>query len=485
MKLDDGTQIRQAAYINGQWESSANAFAVYNPADQVRLADIPDCAKSQLEDAIRAADRAQPVWRVYLAAERATYLEAWHARIQDNREALAAIITAENGKPLQEARGEVDYAASFVSWYAAEARRVYGDIIPAHKQDSRVLVTKQPVGVVSAITPWNFPAAMVTRKLAPALAAGCTTVLKPAEDTPLTAIALAQLADTAGIPAGVLNIVTASESSAPSVGEVLSTDARIRKISFTGSTAVGKTLMAQAAGTVKDVSLELGGNAPFIVFESADIDAAVDGLMASKFRNTGQTCICPNRIFVQASIRYNFEQRLQQAMSALTVGDGRQGGVDIGPLINEQSLEKVETLVDDAGKKGARLVCGGQRHERGGLFYQPTLLSDMTPDMAACHREIFGPVAALYSFADEDEALRAANDTSYGLAAYAYTRDLGQAFRLQDGLDYGMVGVNSPGLSADCAPFGGMKESGIGREGGSYGIEAFLEVKYTLMAGLA
>lgn len=481
MKLDNGAAVRHAAYINGNWERGETYFAVYNPADGAHIADIPDCTRNQAAEAIRAAEAAQPAWRHCLAIERAKYLDAWHTRIQENREALAAIMTAENGKPLKEARGEVDYAASFVSWYAAEARRVYGDIIPSHKQDARILVTRQPVGVVGAITPWNFPAAMVTRKLAPALSAGCTAILKPAEDTPLTALALAQLAEAAAIPEGVINIVTAGADNAPAIGEVLSTDPRIRKLSFTGSTAVGKTLMAQAAGTVKDMSLELGGNAPFIVFESADLDSAVEGLMASKFRNTGQTCICPNRILVQESIRDDFEHRLQKAMNALTVGDGRDEGVDIGPLINRQGLEKVESLVSDALSKGARCLLGGQRHERGGLFYPPTLLSDMTAAMDACHEEIFGPVAALYSFRGEDEALRTANDTSYGLAAYAYTQDIGQAFRVHETLDYGMVGINDPGLSADCAPFGGIKESGIGREGGHYGIEAFMEIKYTLM----
>lgn len=485
MKLADGEAIPYAAYINGQWEDGDNEFAVHNPADGSHLADIPDCTSAQTEEAIRAASVAQPAWRDCLAAERTKYLDHWHKLIQDNREALAQIMTAENGKPLTESRGEADYAASFVSWYAAEARRIYGDIIPAHKQDARVLVTKQPVGVISAITPWNFPAAMVTRKLAPALASGCTAVLKPAEDTPLTAIALARLAECAGIPAGVLNILTASSENSPAIGKVLSTDARVRKISFTGSTAVGKTLMAQAARTVKSVSLELGGNAPFIVFESADIEQAVEGLIASKFRNTGQTCICPNRIFVQDSVRDDFERRLSRRIQDLKVGDGRADGIDIGPLINTQALEKVEALVADAVDKGARIVCGGARHKLGGLFYQPSLLADMDAYMDAYHREIFGPVAALYSFADETQAIRMANDTAYGLAAYFYTRDLGQAFRISEALDYGMVGVNSPALSADCAPFGGMKESGIGREGGYYGIDAFLEVKYTLISGLS
>jgi succinate-semialdehyde dehydrogenase/glutarate-semialdehyde dehydrogenase len=391
-------------------------------------------------------------------------------------------MTAEQGKPLAEARGEVVYGANFIEWFAEEAKRVYGDVIPSHKGDARILVTKEPIGVVAAITPWNFPNAMITRKCAPALAAGCTVVVKPGEDTPLSALALAELAERAGIPAGVFNIVTTAN--AASVGGAMTASPIVRKLSFTGSTPIGKLLMSQCAATVKKVSLELGGNAPFIVFDDADLDAAVAGAMASKYRNAGQTCVCANRLLVQDGIYDAFAAKLAEAVAALKVGNGAEDGVSTGPLINSKAVDKVEGLVSDAVGKGARVVCGGKRHELGGSFYEPTILADVTPDMSIFSEEIFGPVAPLYRFKTEEEAIAMANDTIYGLAAYFYARDVGRVWRVAEGLEYGILGINEGIISTEVAPFGGVKQSGLGREGSKYGLEDFMEIKYLCMGGL-
>lgn len=478
----DQNLLRSQAFINGRWVGGPRSFAVVNPANGVEIGKVPDLGAAAAEDAIAAAKAAFPAWKAKTAKERAKVLRGWFDLIMQHSEALARILTAEQGKPLAEARGEIAYGASFIEWFAEEGKRAYGDTIPSHKTDARILVTKEPVGVVAAITPWNFPHAMITRKVGPALAAGCTVVLKPAEDTPLSALALAVLAEQAGIPAGVLNIVTTADPK--TVGGVLTGHRDVRKISFTGSTAVGKILMQQAAETVKKVSLELGGNAPFIVFESADLDKAADGAMACKFRNAGQTCVCANRIYVQDSVYDVFVDRLLSRIKALKVAPGDVDGAQIGPLINAQGLAKVQDHVTDAQKKGAQLVCGGQVHDAGPLFFAPTLLTGMTDDMLLKQDETFGPVAGLFRFKTEAEALRAANDTQYGLASYAYTNDLAQAFRVAEGLEYGMVALNEPILSTESAPFGGVKESGIGREGSKYGIEEFMEIKYILVGGL-
>jgi succinate-semialdehyde dehydrogenase/glutarate-semialdehyde dehydrogenase len=417
-----------------------------------------------------------------LATDRADLLLRWHQLVQEHGCELAALMTAECGKPLAESIGEVRYGAGFIRWNAEEARRVYGTIIPAEQHDRRLLVLRRPIGVVAAITPWNFPFSMITRKVAPALAAGCTVVLKPSEETPLTALALAALAMEAGLPPGVLNLITTSHAAA--VGQVLSTDPRVRKITFTGSTVVGKQLMAQAAGTVKNIALELGGNAPFIVFDDADLDAAVEGAMASKFRNSGQTCVCANRILVQEGIHDRFVEALRLRMQELKVGPGLEPGVQVGPLINERAVQKVERLLADAVDQGARMMLGGQRDRAGDLFLQPTLLVDVTNTMACAQEELFGPVAAVQRFTDEAEAVRIANDTPYGLAAYAYTRDLARCWRLSEALEYGMVGLNTGLISTPVAPFGGVKESGFGREGGPGALDEFTERRYVAMAGL-
>lgn len=436
------------------------------------------------EQAIKAAEKALPAWRRKTAKERASILRRWYDLVVAHADDLAALLTEEMGKPLTEARGEILYGASFIEWFAEEGKRIYGDIIPTHKEDARVLVMKQPIGVVAAITPWNFPNAMITRKVAPALAAGCTVVLKPAEDTPYSALALAVLAEEAGLPAGVLNIVTGSLESAPEIGKVLTTHPVVKKISFTGSTEVGKLLMKQSADTVKKVSLELGGNAPFIVFDSADLDKAAEGAMACKFRNAGQTCVCANRIYVQSGVYEEFSEKFAAKIDQLKVGKGDAPEVQIGPLINHQGLEKVRKHVADALDKGAKLVCGGDKHEAGDLFYKPTLLQDMTPDMLIKSEETFGPVAGLFRFDTEEDVIAQANDTPYGLASYFYGNDLAQCFRVAEALEYGMVAVNEPVVSGEAVPFGGIKESGIGREGSKYGIDDFVEIKYILVGGL-
>lgn len=478
--------LRDKAFINGKWVAagSGRVFGVFNPATGARIADIPDMGASDAEKAVAAAKAAFPAWKNMTAKERGKYLLRWHQLILDNLEPLAALLTAEQGKPLAEARGEILGGAASIEWMAAEGRRLYGDTIPSHKSDARIMVVKQPVGVVGAITPWNFPNSMIARKAAPALAAGCAVVLKPSEDAPLSALALAALAERAEFPPGIFNVVTGSRESAPLIGGVLSTHPDVQKISFTGSTAVGKILMRQAAGTVKRVSLELGGNAPFIVFESADMDKAVEGAIASKFRNAGQTCICANRIYVQDSVHDAFVAKLAAKVKAMKVGAGNEDGVVIGPLINQRGLEKVQVHVADALKNGAKLVCGGKMHPAGVLFYEPTVMTEMKPGMMMTVEETFGPVAGIYRFRDESDVIAQANDTNYGLAAYFYSQNLGQCFRVAEALECGMVGINEPLLATESAPFGGVKESGIGRENSRYGIEEFVDIKYILVGGI-
>lgn len=471
--------VAAKALIDGQWIEGERHFAVTNPATGATLAQVPDLDAVAIDSAIGAAHRAFPGWRDRLAADRCALLRRWYDLILSHTEDLARLVTLESGKPLAEARGEVAYGASFVSWFAEEARRAYGDIVPSFKNGARVLVTKQPVGVVSAITPWNFPVAMILRKISPALAAGCTVVLKPAAETPLSALFLASLAVEAGLPAGVVNIVTTSDAAA--AGHILSTDARVRKISFTGSTAVGKILMKQGAETIKRLSLELGGNAPMIVFSSADLAVAVAGTVTAKFRNAGQTCVCINRIYVEDSVHDLFVAGLKNAIAALRVGDGMEDGVKVGPLINKKGFEKVDSHVRDAAARGATILLGGAQHPAGDLFYAPTLLTGMTDDMAIAREETFGPVAAVFRFSAEDEVIRRANATPFGLASYVYTRDMAQAFRVADALEAGMVGVNEPIVSTEIAPFGGWKESGLGREGSRHGLDEYLEKKFILL----
>lgn len=468
--------IRRQAYIGGVWKTAndGRVFPVINPATGETLAQVADCGPDETREAIAAASAALPAWRAKTAAQRARLLIQWHDLILRHADDLAAILTAEQGKPLSEAKGEVRYGATFVEWFAEEGKRAYGEVIPSYAPGIRLLTLKQPIGVVGAITPWNFPNAMITRKLAPALAAGCTVALKPSEETPLSALALAALAHEAGIPAGVLNIVTTLN--APEVGRIMTEHPDVRKISFTGSTAVGKLLMRQCAPGVKKISLELGGNAPFIVFDDADVDAAVEGALTSKYRNAGQTCICANRIFVQSAVYEAFAHKFATAVAAQKVGAGHEHGVRIGPLINARALEKVSRLVAEAQAAGARALTGGA--PLGGLFYAPTVLADVQPDMRVMQEEIFGPVAPIVRFDTDEEVLRMANDTPYGLAAYFYSRDVGRIFRAAETLEYGMVGVNTGVLGTAVAPFGGMKESGIGREGSRHGLDEFLELKF-------
>ena len=484
MELRDPALFRTQAYIDGAWVDAdgAKTFTVTNPATGERLGTAPDMGAPETRRAIAAAAAAYPAWRERTAKERGGLLRGWFDLIVENQEDLARIMTIEQGKPLPESRGEIAYGASFVEWFAEEAKRIYGDTIPAPQPDRRIVVIKEPVGVVAAITPWNFPSAMITRKCAPALAAGCTVVVKPAEQTPYCALALAELADRAGLPKGAFNVVT-GEDPVPIAAE-LTASATVRKLSFTGSTEVGRRLIEQCAPTIKKVSMELGGNAPFIVFDDADIDAAVEGAMASKYRNSGQTCVCANRFLVQEGAYDEFAARFAQAASALTVGDGLKDGVDQGPLIDEAAMAKVERLVTDAVAKGARVVLAGARHARGGTYFEPTILADVTPGMAIASEEIFGPVAPLYRFESEADAVAVANDTPYGLAAYFYSRDVGRVWRVAGALEYGIVGINVGVISTEAAPFGGMKQSGIGREGSHYGIEEFIEIKYLCMGGL-
>lgn len=457
-------------------------FAVHNPADSALIGFVRDMGAQETEDAVAAARDAFPRWSAMLARERADLLRRWHGLIVDHADALAKILTLEQGKPLVEARGEILFGAQFVEWFAEEAKRVYGDVIPPHAPDRRCIVVKQPIGVVGAITPWNFPSSMITRKVSPALAAGCTIVVKPAEDTPLSALALQRLAERAGLPAGVMRIVTASRPEA--VGTVLASHPDIRKLSFTGSTRVGKILIRQSADTVKKLSLELGGNSPFIVFDDADLDAAVAGAIVTKFRNAGQACVATNRIYVQSGVAEAFTAKLREAMGVLAVGSGLDPETRIGPLINEAAVEKVEALVADAITSGAHLELGGGRHALGGRFFAPTLLTGVTADMAIARTEIFGPVATVSTFEDEAEVIARANDTPYGLAAYLWTRDVGRVFRVGEALEYGMVAINEVLTSNPATPFGGIKQSGLGREGSRYGIEDFLEIKYLALGGI-
>jgi succinate-semialdehyde dehydrogenase / glutarate-semialdehyde dehydrogenase len=486
MQLQDARLFRQQAYIDGKWVDADGGATetVTNPSNGGALGSVPNMGANETRKAVEAAERALPGWRAKTAKERAAILRKWYELMVAATDDLGAILTLEQGKPLAEAKGEIAYGASFVDWFAEEGRRLYGDVIPAHRADSRIVVVKEPIGVVGAITPWNFPNAMITRKVAPALAAGCTVVCKPAPATPFSALALAELAERAGMPAGVLNFVTSDVEKAAEVGRELTTNPIVRKISFTGSTRVGKLLMEQCAGTVKKVSMELGGNAPFIVFDTADLDAAVEGAIASKYRNAGQTCVCANRLLVQDGVYDEFAAKLSQAVSGLSVGDGMQAGVHLGPLINEAAVEKVEAHVADAVSKGARVVLGGRRHALGGTFYEPTVLADVTPEMRVAREETFGPVAPLFRFRTEDEAVQMANDTEFGLACYFYTRDLGAAWRVSEALEYGIVGVNTGIISTEVAPFGGLKESGVGREGSHYGIEEYVEIKYICMGGI-
>ncbi|MDV7340298.1 NAD-dependent succinate-semialdehyde dehydrogenase [Terasakiella sp. A23] len=486
MQLSNANLLHNQAYIDGAWVDADDkaTFDIVNPANGEVISSVADMGAAETARAIEAADKAQKPWAAKTAKERANILQAWFKLIMDNQEDLAVMMTTEQGKPLAEARGEVGYGASFVEWFAEEGKRLYGDVIPAHGADKRVVVIKQPIGVIGAITPWNFPLAMITRKVAPAIAVGCTAVVKPAEDTPLTALALAELAEQAGIPKGVLNILPCNKGKAPAVGGEITSNPIVKKVSFTGSTPVGKLLMKQCSDQVKKVSLELGGNAPFIVFDDADLDAAVAGAIASKYRNAGQTCVCANRIFVQAGVYDAFAEKLAAAVKEFKVGHGNEEGVTQGPLINQAAIDKVQDLVNDAKDKGATVVMGGEPHELGGTFYQPTILTGVTTDMRVASEEIFGPVAPLYKFESEEEVIEKANDTPFGLAAYFYARDLGRVWRVSEGLEYGIVGINEGIISTEAAPFGGIKESGIGREGSKYGVEDFVEVKYLCMGGV-
>ena len=474
--------LRDACLIDGEWVGAGGArLEVRNPATGDLIATVPAVGAGETRRAIAAAEAAFRPWKARTAGERAKILKRWFALMMEHQEDLARLMTAEQGKPLAEARGEIAYAASFIEWFAEEARRVYGEVIPSPMPDRRLVVIKQPVGVCAAITPWNFPAAMITRKAAPALAAGCTMVVKPAEQTPLSALALAWLGEQAGLPPGVLNIVTGDPVA---IGGELTSNPKVLKLSFTGSTEVGRLLMAQCAPTIKRLSLELGGNAPFIVFEDADLDAAVAGAMVSKYRNAGQTCVCANRFLVQESVQEAFAAKLAVAVTGLKVGAGTDADVTTGPLIDAGALAKVEELLADAVAKGARVVCGGRRHALGWTFFEPTVLSGASTAMRIAREEIFGPVAPIYGFRDEAEAVRMANDTEFGLAAYFYSRDIARAWRVAEALDYGMVGINSGLISNEVAPFGGVKQSGLGREGSHHGIDEYLEVKYLAMAGL-
>ena len=484
MKLKDSSLLRQQCYVNGAWVDAAGGakLPVTNPATGEQLGTVPAINAAGTEAAVAAAHKAFPAWAAKTAKERAVLLRRWYELIMANQEDLAVLMTAEQGKPLAESRGEIAYAASFVEWFGEEAKRVYGDVIPGHQPDKRILVLRQPVGVVAAITPWNFPAAMITRKVAPALAAGCTAVCKPATQTPYSALALAELAHRAGIPAGVFNVITGP---AREIGGVLTGDARVRKLSFTGSTEIGKMLMAQCAKTMKKVSLELGGNAPFIVFDDADLDAAVAGAIASKYRNTGQTCVCANRLLVQDGVYETFTAKLVAAVQKLRIGDGLAGETEQGPLIDAAALKKVEEHIADATSKGAKVVAGGKRHALGGTFFEPTVLTGVTPAMMVAREETFGPVAPLFRFKTEQEAIAMANDTEFGLAAYLYTRDLARSWRVSEALEYGIVGLNTGIISTEVAPFGGVKESGTGREGSKYGLLDYTEIKYVCVGGVA
>lgn len=479
--LRDTSLFKQACYLNGQWcdADSGKTIPVTNPATGAVIGTVPAMGADETRRAIVAANAAWPAWRARTAKERSMILRRWYELMMANQEDLAILMTLEQGKPLTESRGEIAYAASFLEWFAEEARRVYGDTIPGHQADKRIVVTKEPIGVCAAITPWNFPAAMITRKAGPALAAGCTMVLKPATATPYSAFALAVLAERAGVPPGVFSVVTGSASG---IGGEMTSNPLVRKLTFTGSTEVGKVLLRQCAETVKKTSMELGGNAPFIVFDDADLDAAVEGAIASKYRNAGQTCVCANRLLVQDGVYDEFARRLVERVKTLQVGNGLEQGVTIGPLIDDNSVAKVMEHIEDAVEKGGKLVLGGERHALGRNFVEPTVITGATPEMKIAHEETFGPVAALFRFKDDAEAIAMANDTEFGLASYFYGRDISRIWKVSEGLEYGIVGVNTGLISTEVAPFGGVKESGLGREGSHYGIDDYLELKYVCMS---
>ena len=475
--LKDPSLLRQQCYVDGAWidADGGGTIDVTNPATGERIGTVPNAGAGETRRAIEAAAQAFPAWAAKTAKERAAILRRWNDLMLANVDDLAALMTAEQGKPLAESKGEIAYAASFIEWFAEEGKRVYGDVIPGHQPDKRIVVLRQPIGVVAAITPWNFPAAMITRKAGPALAAGCTFVCKPATQTPYSALAMAELAARAGVPKGVFSVVTGS---ATVIGGEMTSNPVVRKVTFTGSTEIGKKLMAQCAGTLKKLSLELGGNAPFIVFDDADLDAAVQGAIASKYRNTGQTCVCANRLLVQEGVYDAFVAKLADAVRKLRVGDGLKGPTEQGPLIDDKAVAKVEEHIADAVAKGGKIALGGKRHALGGTFFEPTIVTHVTPDMLVAREETFGPIAPIFSFADEQQAIRMANDTEFGLASYFYTRDLGRTWRVAEGLEYGIVGVNTGLISTEVAPFGGVKESGFGREGSKYGILDYTELKY-------
>jgi succinate-semialdehyde dehydrogenase/glutarate-semialdehyde dehydrogenase len=482
-ELKDARLFREACYVDGQWIQaiSGQVINVDNPATTEIIGHVPKLSGAETRQAIEAASRAFPAWSQRTAKERAVILRRWFDLMMENQEDLARLMTLEQGKPLAESKGEVAYAAAFLEWFGEEAKRIYGDTIPQHQRDKRIVVIKQPIGVVACITPWNFPLAMITRKAGPALGAGCTVVIKPAAQTPFSALALAELAERAGVPKGVFNIVTGS---AKEIGAELTLNPIVRKLSFTGSTEVGKVLMAQCAGTIKKLSLELGGNAPFIVFEDADLDAAVEGAMASKYRNTGQTCVCTNRVLVQEKVYDAFATKLAAAVKALKPAHGLETGATQGPLIDDAAVRKVESHIRDAQSKGAKVLVGGRRHALGGRFFEPTVLTDVTPQMAVAREETFGPVAPLFRFKTEAEAIALANDTEFGLAAYFFGRDIARVWRVAEALEYGIVGINAGIISTEVAPFGGVKESGLGREGSKYGMDEFVEIKYLCFGGI-
>ena len=484
MELQDPTLLRTQAYVGGEWidADSGATFDVTDPATGDVVASVADLGVDETRRAVDLAEVAQKAWAARTAKDRGAVLRRWYELFLEHKEDLALIMTSEMGKPIGESRGEVVYAANFIDWFAEEGKRAYGEVIPTHDPTKRLLVLKQPVGVVSAITPWNFPQAMITRKVAPALAAGCASLVRPASETPLSALAAAELADRAGLPPGLLNVIPATDS--PTVGRELTTNPTIRKISFTGSTPIGKLLLGQAAGTVKKASMELGGNAPFIVFDDADIDAAVEGAIVSKYRNSGQTCVCANRFLVQDGVYDEFAKKFAEAVADLKVGPGIDESSEIGPLVNEDAIDKVEELVQGALAEGAGVLTGGRRHALGRTYYEVTVLIDVTPDMAIHGEEIFGPVAPLFRFSTEDDAIAIANDTEYGLAAYFYAADMGRIWRVSESLEYGMVGVNTGLISTEVAPFGGFKESGIGREGSHHGLDEYLETKYVAIGGI-
>ena len=483
MQLKDKGLFREQCYVNGEWVDADRGatFDVINPANNQRLGSVPKMGAAETRRAVQSASDAYPAWRALTAKERGAILRKWYELMLQHQEDLALLMTSEQGKPLPEARGEILYGAAFIDWFAEEGKRTYGDTIPQPNNDWRIVVSKEPIGVCAAITPWNFPNAMIARKVGPALAAGCTMVARPASQTPFSALAMAELGARAGILKGVFSVITGSSTE---MGKELTHSKIVRKLTFTGSTEIGKLLMEQSASTVKKISLELGGNAPFIVFDDADLDAAVDGAMASKFRNTGQTCVCANRILVQDEVYDEFAEKLTQAVSGMKVGDGAEDGVNQGPMIDMAAVEKVEEHVQDALNRGARVITGGKRHGLGGTFYEPTVLADVTPEMLIAHEETFGPVAPLFHFNNEIQAIEMANDTEFGLAGYFYSRDVGRIWRVSEGLEFGLVGVNAGVISTEVAPFGGMKESGIGREGSYQGIEEYLEIKYICMGGI-